>query len=733
MPHPLANPLRSYTRRNEGVTPFALIPAYWRLNSAVDLDDEDIDFGDDPDLDILDNDDEWRPLSLPSNEQLQDAFHPLNVVNPAVELNWQRLKYILQTTASMSPLLYVALFAKFYSILCSPSAQGKVEHRCSQSFVVELENSLNLGEFSDYQQIAMHFLSRIDIPTEDNRLQRRFVLSYKVPIVNPGTVAFVQYQDKFVDFYTLAEGDEIYEDDYSSKLLMALFAVTKEIAAAIESFETAPTTTIRNLYGEVFTKGGITNDSPIPASLYESSWRHFLSNNVVVQLLILSHRYSYVIDYDDPATPERFGNSRLSYLRTNNRVSSFTVVGMQLPVTRWNYSNVLIGDDEYLHFYFKLQENIPFLEVAPSADGLEVNRNRFGVVLNYSASPLRYMPDGIRLDKELGNPLLTGVELEVSTNYSASDIVNTFTRPYLICKSDSSIRGNKNYPMELVTRPASLKVHKLFMAELFSKLDVNQFDISSNTGNGMHVHIARDAFYYTSYTSRNDPHWVAERADYSNHLRHVNLFTWFFTDPSNYEFIFAMSGRDRSSLNRWAPLPTYDHVLQLHNEYSNIRYRKQKNHASLYVKQLRGTINISQHTPTIEVRLFKGIVNFERIIANLEFVEAVFYFTSQASRSKVGWRDFIEWLEKEPRNRYRTLRNHLTTTILPNLGSVDHSVFTPAVVPQTDEHKKFSTHAPIGWKRVNGVKKVSPIGYAKQSLKKSMPKSSYAQSLRNAA
>lgn len=253
------------------------------------------------------------------------------------------------------------------------------------------------------------------------------------------------------------------------------------------------------------------------------------------------------------------------------------------------------------------------------------NRSRLYRTLQYSADPLKYISWPKILESEK-NPVLYGVELETSYNCDIKEIIDAQEQLFFIVKSDGSVTGNKRYPGEFVTVPMSLKAHKKYWASWFSKLSYNDFDVSKNTNNGMHVHIDRKAFI-------ND--------------HHLKNMAWFYNVPCNRDFIMAISERDGKTefcqpvifSAGISKVKAYKSITQL---AGNEKYRM---------------VNLSKKN-TVEVRIFKGIVSFAEIVKNLEFVDAVFQFcASERSINKLSVVDFIQWLNTEcPSNKYSTLR-----------------------------------------------------------------------------
>jgi hypothetical protein len=226
-------------------------------------------------------------------------------------------------------------------------------------------------------------------------------------------------------------------------------------------------------------------------------------------------------------------------------------------------------------------------------------------------------------DKDTGRPLKTlyGVELEVSTDYATKDIVNAFPEIFAIGKKDSSVSGSKMNSIEIVTIPATLRKHKDMWLSFFDAVDEDKFDTMDRHTNGMHVHIDRRCFQKDCFQ--------------------LKKFCYFFTNVANTEFLREISQRDNNSFTTYA-----NPVIS-----PNIRLAER----TLQAQSKHCIVNL-QHSATVEVRLFKGVVSFASIIKNLEFVDSVFEYSLKASATAMDMKSYLKWLNKLPKNQYVTLR-----------------------------------------------------------------------------
>lgn len=260
-----------------------------------------------------------------------------------------------------------------------------------------------------------------------------------------------------------------------------------------------------------------------------------------------------------------------------------------------------------------------------------VNKSRLYRTFSHSQNVMSVLGEEFISEPKEFRPPFYGVELELCTDYTERQIIDACEEPFFILKADSSITGNKSRMYELVTLPMSIVAHKKRFAHLFSNLDYKMFDRTITTNNGMHVHISKDAFLDTK----------TKQAD-----SHLRKFSYFFINPANFQFLLTVSERTEDSLQRWAPIP---------HRFGNGTTTKSlyQNSAALWS---RGALNFGSNKPTVEVRLFKGIVSFSTVVKNLEFTDSVFFFTQQATRSTLTLKHYLLWLKAQPNNKYKTLR-----------------------------------------------------------------------------
>lgn len=217
-----------------------------------------------------------------------------------------------------------------------------------------------------------------------------------------------------------------------------------------------------------------------------------------------------------------------------------------------------------------------------------------------------------------------GIELEAMCRRSAPrDIVRLITREALkdfaIVKSDSSVAGRGTVGFEIVSVPATYSKHKEVWRNFFNPDTGVARYLKSWTTNkcGIHIHVSRDAFTKP----------------------HLARFVCFLNDAHNRDFICDIAGRNPTAYAKLQPAYRYGHIMS--NERANISGDR------------HSATNL-QNEATVEVRIFRGNTREKGFFKNLEFVDAVYYFTQScgwkydmtAKRSKIVYEDFLAWIDR---------------------------------------------------------------------------------------
>lgn len=216
-----------------------------------------------------------------------------------------------------------------------------------------------------------------------------------------------------------------------------------------------------------------------------------------------------------------------------------------------------------------------------------------------------------------GTPYL-GLELEISVPRAhvarAARLLRDAQEDLLYLKSDSSISSGG---FEMVTHPMALDVARELLP--FETLHTLRNDYgASGYGNGIHVHVSRDGFTSASHAFR----WM--KLIYRNEL--------------------SVKRIARRSSSEWAPFSHHERGVQKHT-CKPVRNRSDACRWSVTRYSAINTTNVT----TFEVRVFRGSLRKDEILAALELVHASVEYTRQLTPRAIiagdgwSWAAFIEW------------------------------------------------------------------------------------------
>ena len=237
-----------------------------------------------------------------------------------------------------------------------------------------------------------------------------------------------------------------------------------------------------------------------------------------------------------------------------------------------------------------------------------------------------YTPDLIFYD-DPENPSYDhlGVELEIDCggkyDHNAEtllDIMNFQTEDKIWIKEDGSIYNG----FEIVSHPATLTSHlELFDWEELMKEAVNLGYESHNANTcGLHVHINRQAFGLTEIE------------------QDLNITKLLLITETNWENFIRFSRRTNEQLNKWAK--SYGLTDKMDKDATTediLDTAKTLNDNSRYY-----AINL-QNTHTVELRLFRGTLNYNTFVATLQFCQLLLNISKKTNIKdlhKLTW-DFI--------------------------------------------------------------------------------------------
>lgn len=208
--------------------------------------------------------------------------------------------------------------------------------------------------------------------------------------------------------------------------------------------------------------------------------------------------------------------------------------------------------------------------------------------------------------------LCFGVELEMQPNraHTHSQVVGILGgkfvagRPYILCR-DSSI-GDAG--VELITLPYTLEAHKSDKYMPWKKVLADLRTVAQSGQNttqcGMHVHMNRRAL-----------------SDLQMGKMQVII-----NAPEMQQLIVTIAQRSETA---------YAH-----------RYFKKVADGGKVVGGHGDALNMSNSKGTIELRIFRGNLRYERVMKNLEFAEALCLYAAEQSIQKVhDPKEMVDWLE----------------------------------------------------------------------------------------
>ena len=192
-----------------------------------------------------------------------------------------------------------------------------------------------------------------------------------------------------------------------------------------------------------------------------------------------------------------------------------------------------------------------------------------------------------------------------------ADLTNHGYRAYL--KSDGSL----SYGFEIVTHPHSLKEmqEKFPWADILSYLKSNKFRSWNTSTCGLHVHVSRSAFSGGSITLRE-----------SHQIRFMKLIY------DNERQVTRLAGRS----SNYATFSDKGKIIPKvkMGDQSNGRY---------------SAIN-TENDETLELRVFRGSLRYERVLAAVEFTHAAVEYTRDlkmvAKNKPLSWARFVSYVSE---------------------------------------------------------------------------------------
>lgn len=224
----------------------------------------------------------------------------------------------------------------------------------------------------------------------------------------------------------------------------------------------------------------------------------------------------------------------------------------------------------------------------------EINDTNGALIRNYSFKPITQF---ISMPYDAKDVPFFGIELEVErmdkSETSRGDMAQKIENKAWYFKNDGSL----NNGFEIVTHPLTFSYIKHSAKDFENALnELSNSAYNSYNANtcGMHIHISKKAFGT----------WQLYK------------FMKFFAE--NVPFIVAISQRKMEKLVQWANIEDNDDNTLMY------KAKKKEGNSARYV-----AINLQNYS-TIEVRIFRGTLNFQSFMKNIEFVHALYMFTKES-------------------------------------------------------------------------------------------------------
>ncbi len=259
-----------------------------------------------------------------------------------------------------------------------------------------------------------------------------------------------------------------------------------------------------------------------------------------------------------------------------------------------------------------------YAEVQPR----EINDYGYEPIFNYNKMPSE-------------NNVLLGIELEIEChNLEVQDVAKNYVNflnennldDNFYLKSDGSLSNG----IEIVSHPSTLQYHKKFNYRKMLQFLKDEKCTSYKGGScGIHVHIDRN------YLRNNDIKKMAVFFD--NAKIEINKFS-----------------------QRGNHVDYCKHVEYNLNDYKNYDYRNDDRYSEL---------NLNSHT--LEIRIARGTLDYERFSTWLMFCDALVYFVKNHSAMAMNWKNFMEYLKHS--NRYNKLVTYLEIKVNEKLLRLENA------------------------------------------------------------
>lgn len=291
------------------------------------------------------------------------------------------------------------------------------------------------------------------------------------------------------------------------------------------------------------------------------------------------------------------------------------------------------GTEDYRHqggVYYH-EEDDCYRTYPEDSDDDDDDEDDHPAVRNYSTDVTEILERDDSIKPSSHGDFLMGIELEVvpgrrKREESVDDTMRTLCSGYAILKNDGSLNDGG---FEIVTAPRGLTEHIRRFKEWKPHTSLRSWDTGCC---GMHVHISSQAFTPIS----------------------LGKFIEFINSPVNDGLIKEIAGRHPTTdvqcqryCQRDGDVVAANPKATLNSKTTSRYYMvNTSNLSSDESYRLFGNSShaIARDQDTIELRVFRGTLKKERLLAQIEFAHAAVMFCRVASFRALGRDDFLKWL-----------------------------------------------------------------------------------------
>ena len=246
-----------------------------------------------------------------------------------------------------------------------------------------------------------------------------------------------------------------------------------------------------------------------------------------------------------------------------------------------------------------------------------------------NAKKYRHYGVEIETDRESSYTLTTSSKIASIASLIGKGLTNSESLLYV--KEDSTCS------FEFVSHPFTWKYFnqygKHIFYTLFNVLKNDDFVSHNAEDSGLHIHVSKASIKHTTL---------------------MKVLSLVF-NPSNYDFILDVSQREEDSLKNWANPILYESFIEgVKNPYSYMTYNRDNRNTLEGQLNRSSAINLMPSN-TIEFRLFRGTLNMNSFLKNLQFVKSSLDWADNVSlieANENGLKSYLNFLEKNQKDYY---------------------------------------------------------------------------------